>query len=258
MGQIKSSEFWFDNTWSGIYSLEIVSVENTDNKSKFGTNRSIINEEGVGDTPIFLSVRDSCPEIEIEIAKINQNGKVVPFEYGELDDISKWLLKKTPKALECDERIYYGIFGDGERWDNGYETGYLKLTFMLVTPYIYTSKKYNKINVFGSNKISIDNTSTYDTYIYPDVEFKLDNATDITILNETNGIEMKFINLEPFSHIICYNDGLKQIVDVDNKNTNVVGKFNKKWLKLEPGINKIKISTIGSVTITSQFKMNLI
>lgn len=258
MSQFKSDTFIFDGVSSDLYGLKIVNVENDGFKSMFGTDRGIDEDDNFGNIPIFYGIRESCPEFQIELTRVDVNLNVLPINDSDLRIIGKWLFKKEYKPLEVNGLVYYVIFTKGTRWDNGSNMGYLNLTIRMSSPYAYTPIMNSYHTIKGVKKIDLDNISSYDEDIYPDVEFELFEDGDFKITNMTTKEIFEFKDLLKGSKINCYNEGLKQLIDKEKTNDNLMSKFNKKWIRLVSGKNKIKIeSKNAKVRIVYQSKMNL-
>ena len=68
---------------------------------------------------------------------------------------------------------------------------------------------------------------------------------------------MEFKDLPPNARIYCYNEGLKQIVCVNDKDFNARPNFNKVWLRLVYGRNIIKVEGDCDIDIITQYKLGL-
>ena len=103
---------------------------NGDLTSQFGVNRSINEEDGVGDVPVFYGVKDECPTLEMSITKI-VNDEIAPFTEIELSELTRILCKKEYKAFECGGLVYYVIFTQGSLWRVGSGQGVITLNMRL-------------------------------------------------------------------------------------------------------------------------------
>ena len=109
-----------------------------------------------------------------------------------------------------------------------------------------------------TKQFDIYNKSTYDNFIYPDIEIKILKGNDITIENLTTGQLVKFNDLDDCEHIYIYNDNMKQMVSKLDSKKNIYSKSNKEFLKLPYGKNTIKIMCEeAQVKLIYQNKMNL-
>lgn len=233
-------DFIFDGyNFAGQYM--ICSKGSEDNLSQFGANRSINEEEGVSDIPVFYGVKSECPTLEISISKVN-NGEISPFTDDDLRELSRILFKNEYKPLILGGLIYYCIFIKGEMWRAGSGEGVISLNLRLNAPYAYSPIMHNPIRVVNSKTIEVYNKSTVCEDIYPDIEFLLGGeSTSITITNLITGQVVNFSGLDKEEWVYVYNDGLKQIVSKKTPTKNIFKLFNKEWLRLVYGKNVIKV-----------------
>ena len=68
---------------------------------------------------------------------------------------------------------------------------------------------------------------------------------------------MQFTDLPTECEFMCYNEGLKQVVCVTNKDFNVQPHFNKQWLRLAYGRNRITVYGQCHIDIFFQNKIAL-
>lgn len=235
---------YYDFIFDGFNSrgrFMICSRGSGDNLSQFGASRSINEEEGIGDIPVFYGVKSECPTLEISISKVN-NGEISPFADDDLKELSRILFKKDYRALIINGLIYYCIFTKGEMWSAGRGEGVITLSLRLNAPYAYSSIMNNPVRVINTKTIEVYNKSTVCEDIYPDIEFLLGgDSTSIKITNMTTGQIVEFNGLEKLEHVYVYNDGLKQVISKSESTRNIFKLFNKEWLRLVYGKNIIKI-----------------
>ena len=242
MGQFKANSFKFDGIDSRMYSLSVVNINNDGFTSSFGKRNTINEEEGVGEVPVFYGVKGECQELTLELFKCDSEGNPLVITDSDKREISRWLFKREPKALECNGLIYYCICTDGNLWTNEASMGCFEIKLRMSSPYAYSPIMYNPIYVTNSKTIEVYNKSTVDESIYPDIEFLLmGNSTSIKITNMTTGQVVEFSGLEKQDNIYVYNDGVKQIVSKIDAKRNIFKLFNKEWLELVYGKNIIKI-----------------
>lgn len=229
-----------------------------DRTTQFGADRSINEEEGVGNIPIFYGIKDDCPTLEVSITKV-KNGNVTSFTDMELIELTRILFKKEYKPFECDGLVYYVIFTKGSNWRVGSGEGVITLNMRLSSPHAWSPIMMNSIRCINEKVFDVYNKSTYDEYIYPDVEIKmLGESSSIEIINLTTGQSVEFNNLDKGEHIYIYNDQMKQMVSKLNSKKNIYSKSNKEFLRLCYGRNRIKIITNDAkVQLIYQNKVHL-
>lgn len=230
---------------------------NGDLTSQFGVNRSINEEDGVGDVPVFYGVKDECPTLEMSITKI-VNDEIAPFTEIELSELTRILCKKEYKAFECGGLVYYVIFTQGSLWRVGSGQGVITLNMRLSSPHAYSPIMLDSVRCSEEKIFDVYNGSTYDDFIYPDIEIKMLQGNSIKIENVITGQVLEFTNLDNNEHIYIYNDNMKQMVSKLDRKKNVYSKSNKEFLKLPYGRNKIKITCEeAKVKLIYQNKINL-
>lgn len=230
---------------------------NGDLTSQFGVNRSINEEDGVGDVPVFYGVKDECPTLEMSITKI-VNDEIAPFTEIELSELTRILCKKEYKVFECGGLVYYVIFTQGSLWRVGSGQGVITLNMRLSSPHAYSPIMLNPVRCVEEKEFDVYNKSTYDDFIYPDIEIKMLKGNNIIIENVTTGQIVKFEGLDFGEHIYVYNDNMKQMVSKLDSKKNIYSKSNKEFLKLPYGRNKIKITCEeAKVKLIYQNKINL-
>ena len=230
---------------------------NGDLTSQFGVNRGINEEDGVGDVPVFYGVKDECPTLEMSITKV-VNDEIAPFTEIELSELTRILCKKEYKAFECGGLVYYVIFTQGSLWRVGSRQGVLTLNMRLSSPHAYSPIMLDSVRCIDEKQFDVYNKSTYDDFIYPDIEIKMLKGNNITIENVITGQIVKFEGLDDGEHIYVYNDNMKQMVSKLDSKKNIYSKSNKEFLKLPYGRNKIKITCEeAKVKLIYQNKINL-
>lgn len=223
--------------------------------------QDIIEEESGTDIPLFLGVKRKCPTFPVTIMKMDENNKPLPFRKGEMDEICRWLIQKEYKPFVSWDNtgiVYYVLFTKGNNYQNCAREGYIKLDMRLAAPYGYSNQLIDYYRVTNEKIIDVYNASNLDKFIYPDIEFELlDNCTDVIIENLTLGEKMTFNNLDENDVIYVFNDGIKDVVSKIDKSKNIFKKFNKQWIKLVYGKNKIKVTGNLKIKFITQYPIGL-
>lgn len=223
---------------------------------QFGVERSINKENGA-----ILSIEGSTPTIPLQLVKLDKHNNPVPIGKDELSRISHWLFSPTeykPLIVDQNSVVYYGMFINGEIWQNECDQGYLTLTFELDSDHAYTILQNSDFRVNGSRNVTVNSRHTYGLYNEVDIEIKLASGqTGFTITNHTTGQTMILSGLSDCTHIYIYNDGVKHIENMDNKSQNLRGNFNKVFIHLAYGTNQITLKGVGTVRFISQGKLLL-
>lgn len=259
--QFRSTNFMFDGKNSRDRNLKIVDIDGKNEDIIFGVEQNINEDDSVGDIPLFLGVKRSIPTIPITIMKMNNFNRPIPYSKGELEEICRWLFQKEYKPFISYDNagiVYYVIFTKGNNFETSAKEGYLNLEMRLNAPHGYSNPLISTYRVKGEKQIKLYNNSNLDDIVYPDIEFELlNNTTSLEIRNESIGQSIIFNDLEPNEHIFVYNDMLKDVVSMTDKNRNIFNKFNKEWLKLRYGKNRIKIIGECKIKFINQYPIAL-
>lgn len=257
MAQFDRNSWFRFNGFDSKGKYMICTKGNGDLTSQFGVNRSINEEDGVGDVPVFYGVKDECPTLEMSITKI-VNDEIAPFTEIELSELTRILCKKEYKPFECGGLVYYVIFTQGSLWRVGSGEGVITLNMRLSSPHAYSPIMLDSVRCSEEKIFDVYNGSTYDDFIYPDIEIKMLQGNSIKIENVITGQVLEFTNLDNNEHIYIYNDNMKQMVSKLDRKKNVYSKSNKEFLKLPYGRNRIKITCeLAQVKFIHQDKINL-
>lgn len=223
---------------------------------KFGAERSINSESGV-----IKTIDGNKQTLDLQLVKLDNHNKPVPLRSDELDEISRWLFSPEeykPLLVDNQSVVYYGIFVDGEIWQNEYEKGYLTLKFELDSDHAYSVLQNSTFRVNGTKNIKLTSKHTYGKFNEIDVELKIASGSSFVIYNRTTGQRMELTNLPSgCTHIYIYNEGVKHIENMDDKAQNLRPHFNKVFIHLAYGVNNITIQGQGIVRFISQGKVLL-
>ena len=213
----------------------------------------------------------------IRIKKV-KDGNLVAFNKYELDSINRWLFKSNYKLLEIGKYVYYAIFFKENIWMKDVDKGYIDLQIRL-KPYAYSSKLVKNITVIDNTYTYTDDTGVETTVnqsekiftinnksnvegleIYLEISIKLkdDKANIVTLENLTLNNKMILSELENKECIYINTENQYMISKID-ETRDIYSKSNGVYLKLQQGINEIKISSNGfaSVSICYQEVFNL-
>lgn len=256
--QLIGNTISFNGINSSRYGLYLCSVGGDEERS-FGLSRSIDAEDGG-----IKSITSNTKTLEIQLVKLGgQFYDPEPLTEEELEEISHWLFSSEeykPLMVDNQSKVYYGVFVDGSIWQNGARHGYLTLQFQLDSGHGYSVLQNTDVRVNGTRTVTLHSKHTVGKYNEIDIEIKLaDNETDLTIENLTTGQKMVLQNVpQECRHIRIYNDKLKHIANMDNASQNLRPYFNKEFIHLSYGKNKIKVTGVGQVRFISQAKITFI
>lgn len=204
----------------------------------------------------------------IRIKKV-KDGNLVAFNKYELDSINRWLFKSNYKVLEIGKYVYYAIFFKENIWMKDVDKGYIDLQIRL-KPYAYSSKIVNNITVIDNTYTYTDDNGVEITVYQGEKTFTINNKSDVegleihteisinlkdnksnivSIENVTLNNKMVLSELENKECIYINTENQYMISKVD-ETRDIYSKFNGVYLKLQQGINEIKISSNGFASVS--------
>lgn len=258
--QFKSFYFQFNNISSKLRNLKVVSIDD-ESLDSFGIEQEINEEDDGTDIPLFLGVKRKCPELTITLMKMDEWNRPLPYAEGELEEICRWLIHREYKPFISFDNlgiVYYVLFTKGESFYNGAKEGYLKFNMRLSAPYAYSNVLIDSYKVIGQRIIDIYNGSDIEEFIYPDIQFELlGDCKNITIENLTLGETMTFQNLANNEVVYVYNDKIKDVVSKVDKRRNIFKNFNRKFISLAYGKNRLRITGDCNIDIINQYPISL-
>lgn len=262
MAQFRNIGFTFDGVNAEDLGYYIVSLDSK-NSSVLGTNRTIKEEDTNNFAKSFQGVKYNEFTFEINITKV-KNQKPLPITEEDIFFLNNWLMKPEEYKIFISHQnrdiLYYALFTEMSDVRFAQQKGYITLKMRLSSGCSYSTVAHHNMQVVDSYTIDIYNKSNVEQYVYPDVNFitKFYSKTgNIKIVNETLGETMQFTDLPTEGEFMCYNEGLKQVVCVTNKDFNVQPHFNKQWLRLAYGRNRITVYGQCHIDIFFQNKIAL-
>lgn len=259
MSSFVSTYFEFDGISSDDMGVQLVRVETGLLNSQFAHNQTPITDKVKGrNKEYFFGVELSLFKFSITIALLEDQLWTREMRMR----IAEWLFKSQYKPFISGDNldvIYYCIAdGDASRFDNTLQEGYITIDFTCNSPYAYTPTYVNTYDytTAPTNIITVENLSNVETRYCPELEITMVAGTSITITNLTNGgIKTIFTGLT-IGEIIYVNNQSKQIIS-SLPNTYRLGNFNKNWLKLVKGVNRLQIDGNANIVIKSSFPITL-
>lgn len=250
---LNSTYFTYNGVLSAKYNLQIASFESSEGTQETNIFSQTINTGKSGRSNNFQisSVGyETIPEATFTVISpviIDEIRKREIMSWlCQGDDFCKLIINKP----EVEDYYYMCKFKDvNEITKNGYCVGF-KLTAIFNSPYQYgreTSASLPEGN-YDNYEIEIINKSDFeDRYIYPKIEFTLTDGDEIEIINQTDDETriFKFVKLTKNKPVIIDNE--LKIIEGDDA---FLSNFNKNWLRLKKGKNKLKVTFKGSLKIT--------
>lgn len=258
----KSPYFKFNGRSSKDFQLRICQIGSSSNNSLFGATRTL--EKDTSSVWVHPLKKITYTDATIDITLIKTDGNIpLPISDEEKFEIISWLFQDDFKPFISDDdesKIYYAMFTNGSSYQNGLKQGYLTLTMTLNAPCAFSPINTGYFQVNGDYYVDLTNRTNLGSYTEPDIEFQLTGeATSLYIENLSTGDVMSFEGLPKGSHIQCYNEGMKQLLCVNNPNLNLRPFMKEKsWIRLAKGVNRLHvISDSATVAITGQSRIAL-
>lgn len=258
MVQLRGDTITFNGINSSRFGLYLCTVNGDIDycKRKFGTERSIVADNGV-----IKEIEDSKQTLTLQLVKLDVNNKPAKLREEDLVEISRWLFahdEYKPLMVDNESVVYYGMFINGDIWQNEYSQGYITLEFELNCGHAYSVLQNSTFRVNGTKTVKLTSKHTYGKFNEVDIELKISSGNSFIIKNGTTGQTMELKDLPSgCTHIYVYNDGIKHIENMDNKDENIRGCFNKVFIHLAYGANNITLQGNGTVRFISQGKVLL-
>lgn len=241
-----SENFTFNGRNSLEFDLYLVKLDSGINEQQMGLKRSITGSKQ-GNKNNRYKDENEILTFEVSLAKIEE-----PLEITLQDriKINEWLFQDDYKELVFDNErdiVYYAKAIQINRSYNYMEQGYITITFECNSAYPClreTIHYYEHSSVTNTTIVDVFNYSNLEQ-VYPMIEFTLSGTTTFSIKNLTdNGREFKFTELLDGETVSI--DNQRKLI-ISDRNVSRYSKFNKQWLRLLKGNNRLEIS--GNCTV---------
>lgn len=244
--------FTYDGVLSARYKLKIASFDDDQTSETNVFSQDITTSKPLyRDKYVVSSVNYSgAPEVEMSVISAviidDVNKRKILNWLCQGNDFKKLIIHKQ----EVENFYYMCKFKNvSEITVNGYCVGF-KLVALLDSPYQYGNPSIAKLEsgVHSGDELSIINYSDFtDKYMYPLIKFKLNNTGNVTIINTTDNENREFIIADVLAGKEITIDNDLRIIDGDGA---FLSNFNKNWLRLKNGENKLKITIDGEISIS--------
>jgi len=249
--------FSYDGIWS--YDMGVMMVTQAEDvlEVPFGYNRQIIEEKVSHKTkPFFFGLDKEPLEFTISLMPLDTQ-----WTRDKKLKIVNWLFKDVYKPFISEDNpdiIYYCMpIEEAHRFVNRIDQGFATITFRCNSPYAYSPTYFKTyISQQSSNPFEIENLSNIEKFNYPEVEVELLTGNSFKLINLTDGgNEFSFTDLQQGEKIYVNNES-KQIIS-SLPNTYRLGNFNKHWLKLVQGVNRIRIEGDVNIQFRTVFPLSI-
>ena len=252
------TEFIFDGISSKEYDLIICSFDgNKSGSATAGSNIEYTTFKAPNSNKWVKTGSNYNEQLTFtfEVCKYKCNSVVnEPLSERELAFIMRWLVRKEYKYLrfmqEGYENIYYKCQINAEKYEIAGKCYGLTLTVVCNAPFGWSERIHATISSSTTSSVQLYDSSDEIGVIYPKIEIlsksgTVDAPQDITIRNETTGIEMLIKNCIVNEQITCRNMKIESSEYTSN-HTTLFDDFNWKWFSIgntfDNRVNEIKVT----------------
>lgn len=125
------------------------------------------------------------------------------------------------------------------------------------SPYAYTTNRTFTFSVNETAEISINNYSAFRGYYKPRLLIKMTTVDDFEIINESDKNHTIAFSGLPADATEIHVDCLNEIIDSNSEAPNMYEFWNKSFLRLVPGVNKLTIHGNGVLQLICSFPINV-
>ena len=213
-----------------------------------GLNRNINTIQGALNKKLFLGTTNDNFEFEVTLVKARKiNGYLRAKEIHEedIEELYRYIVRNEPKAIEKDDKLYYGIFTTAEGYNTINNNGYITFKFIMTEPYIYSKEEVRAFNTAISNEVELRNgTDLIDEKTFIDIEFNSGDNTSIKFTNYKNDSFIELNSLTKNNNYKIYGEEM-QIINLDNPKEII---YSPTFIHLDYHPNIIKIESENSIS----------
>lgn len=224
--------------------------------------QEIVEEEIAGrENPLLVRTRKNPIEFEVTFTPIDRNGQskiwTPEFRY----EMAQWLIHDDYRPFQTYDDLgkYYYVMCTNP-WDietTGSNKGYIRVNFRSNAYHAWSPVHYNEFNLSNNTTLTItlENKGNIHKYYYPKIEIvNLDSNQEIILKNlSDNGREFRIKDLH-LNEVVGFDNDKEIIVSsLEYDNIYRLSDFNKNWLRLVYGKNRIQITGKCILKVKSQF-----
>ena len=245
-----SDKFMFNGVSCDEYNVRLVYFENNivnDMKIPFSVSVNSDSKDGI--YPVYKEETNIPDQVILNLAYVDETGNLATFSNEIFKRIKTWLITDSfaPFITEDypDYVLYLKCVKIQDKLTFGNQ-GFLEVTFQPYTHYFY--KQFETVILLsGDNATTIENISR--EVCYPIIKQK--TAYDIINTIEINDMTLKLQLNEPVS----VDNKMLTVLNANGENR--LSYCNRKWIKLLPGSNNLKLYGYGKVKIKAEFPVIL-
>lgn len=245
-----SKDFTFDGVDNSEYNVILVEFDsNILNEIGVVYKRDITREDGNTYNPTFNVENGEPNDLVLNLMLVDDNMIPKVWSEEEIINVKKWIVKDEFKPFISQDNpdyIYYFQCSNIRKKFTTKGEGALEVTFKPMDCFAY--KKYSKtIAVNTDTTLSISNPTNKEYFPIIEITNKGDNST----INKINELEIRQLNKDDS---VTIDNLMLTVLDGD------INKFkccNRKWIKLNPGMNTLNLSGNCEVKILAEFPIML-
>lgn len=229
---------------TGFYLMTI----ERDTEFNIGINRNINTADSVFNKKLFLGTNNNNFEFEVTLVKANKVKDVFIAEEiheEDIEELCRYIIRNEPKAIEKEDKLYYGIFTTATGEFKSNNKGYVTFNFVMTEPYIYSKEIVKEFDTSISNEIELKNdTDLIDEETFIDIEFNSGNNTKVKFINMNNNSSIVLKKLKKNNNYQIYGEEMQIL----NKNNYKEIVYSPEFIFLDYKPNIIKIETKNDIT----------
>lgn len=234
----ESMGIYLIRTNSGLFSMPFVSSRDVKEDYPYKSR-----------SPYFFGTQQQLPTITLTFSTLANN-----MTSNKLKEIASWLFQSEYKEFYSEDnpdKIYYLMAVNEINFQtNGNNEGYLEVQFKSKYPYALTLPETVEIDLSSnttSTTIKIENRCNAYKYYYPEIEFTtVTPTTSVTFTNTSDSNRLTSFTGLTVGETVYVDNQKKQIIS--SLSNYLYDDFNKNWLRLIQGDNKITV--VGKCTLT--------
>lgn len=240
---MQSEHFIFNGIKSSDMSQYLVRMDSGAVSSPFFGGQDIQEDRMKGKlTPYHFGTELEPIEFTIEICPLDKEW--TPQLKNEL---GRWLIHDKYKSFQTADdlgKFYFCIATEMPNFEMYGNHGYIPITFRTNSAFAWSPTYIDDFDLSTNETttiIELNNQSNINRNYRPKIEFEVVEGTDVQIKNLSNGGEVFLFEGLTVGEIISV-DNENEVVISSLVGSNLFAKFNKNWLELVYGTNRLEIS----------------
>lgn len=259
---MEAQYFIFDGIRSVDMDIHIVRIgESGHVQSPYWGSRSVEEHGRVSkrNTSYHYGVSKDPIVFTVQLALLDRHNNPRTWTPEERFKIAKWLVHDDYKEFQASDdlgKIYYAMCVEDSNLFLINSKGYVEITFTTNSPYAWSPLYIDTFDLSNNEEretIIIKNRSNVDNRYMPKIEIELIEGEEFTLTNLSNkGKKFKFTDLKE-GEVISVDNENRMVYSSRQININPFKNFNRGWLELVYGSNRIEVEGKCKIRIKMQF-----